>query len=122
MSDLEYYYFSVQVTTLHALKSKVADYGPRPLLRPCLDGLAKFSYLVSVDFMADLLAILKRLAASNAEPIAGQNAAPLTFIDRIHCCVVAFKIVRSNLDALNIDLRDFYVTFYNILLCTDLVR
>ena len=104
------------------MRFKLADYGPRPLLRPCLDGLAKFSYLVSVDFMGDLLAILKRLAASSAEPVAGQNAVPLTFIDRLHCCVVAFKIVRSNLDALNIDLRDFYVTLYNILLCHDLVR
>lgn len=110
------------------MRSKLAEYGPRPLLRPCLDGLAKFSHLVSVDFMGDLLAILKRLAAdSSAQPVAQpagevQNAVPLSFTDQLHCCVVAFRIVRSNLDALNIDLREFYVSLYNLLLCHNFIR
>eukprot|EP00250_Pteridium_aquilinum_P018457 c24095_g1_i1 orf=135-2744(+) len=105
-------------------RAKLAEYGPRPLLRPCLDGLAKFSHLVSVEFMGDLLAILKRLAAGFTASPGGevQNAIPLGFTDRLHCCVVAFRIVRSNLDALNIDLREFYVSLYNLLLCHSFIR
>ncbi|KAI5067225.1 hypothetical protein GOP47_0017753 [Adiantum capillus-veneris] len=103
-----------------SVKATLAEYGPRPLLGSCLDGLAKFSHLVSVEFMADLLALLKRLAGGIGPSSAGsevQDADPISFTDRLHCCVVAFKIVRSNLDALNIDLRDFYVALYNLLLC-----
>ncbi|MCO5601786.1 hypothetical protein L7F22_055911 [Adiantum nelumboides] len=105
-------------------KATLAVYGPRPLLGPCLDGLAKFSHLVSVDFMADLLALLKRLAGGIGPSSGGevQDANPLSFTDRLHCCVVAFKIVRSNLDALNIDLRDFFVALYNLLLCHKICR
>lgn len=107
-----------------SVKAKMAEYGPRPLLGPCLDGLARFSHLVSVEFMGDLLALLKRLAGGMGPSSGGevQNSIPLGFTDRLHCCVVAFKIVRSNLDALNIDLRDFYVALYNLLLSHKVTR
>ncbi|KAH7415725.1 hypothetical protein KP509_14G058300 [Ceratopteris richardii] len=95
-----------------SFRAKLVEYGPRPMLGPCLNGLAKFSHLVSVEFMGDLLSLLKRLAGGEIK-----GGTPLSFRDRLHCCVVAFKIVRNNLEALNIDLRDFFVALYNLILC-----
>ena len=36
--------------------------------------------------------------------------------ERLRCCIVAFRIVRSNLDALTVDLREFYTQLYRLLL------
>jgi nucleolar complex protein 3 len=86
---------------------------------PCLDGLGKFSQLINVDFMGDLLAYLQKLAAGDSTSKTRSGTClqlKLTVPERLKCCIVAFKIVRSNLDALNIDLREFFVQLYNILL------
>jgi len=94
-------------------------FGLRPLLVPCLDGLGKFSHLINVDFMGDLLAYLQKLAAGDSTSKTRSGTClqlKLTVPERLKCCIVAFKIVRSNLDALNIDLREFFVQLYNILL------
>ncbi|KAL3715922.1 hypothetical protein ACJRO7_007646 [Eucalyptus globulus] len=32
------------------------------------------------------------------------------------CCIIAFKVMRNNLDALNVDLQDFFVQLYNLIL------
>lgn len=88
--------------------------GVRPLLGPSLDGLGKFSYLISVDFMADLLSVLRTLAAGGKVVEGTDHDDLLTVGERLQCCMIAFKIVRSNLDALNIDLREFYVQLYNL--------
>lgn len=93
--------------------------GKYPLLVPCLDGLGRFSHLINVDFMGDLLRFLQRLASGDGAPKNTSRVSSqleLTVLERLRCCIVAFKIVRSNLDALNIDLRDFFVQLYNILL------
>ncbi|KAG0625935.1 hypothetical protein M758_2G089700 [Ceratodon purpureus] len=96
--------------------------GLRPLLGPSLDGLGKYSYLINVDFMADLLSTLGVAAAGgkNAETRTPEDL--LTVGERLQCCMVAFKIVRSNLDALTIDLREFYVQLYNLLFEFNSVR
>lgn len=88
--------------------------GPRPLLRSCLEGLARFSHLISVDFMADLLRVLQALA-KDVKGSAGCEGTSRVW-ERLQCCTVAFKIVRINMDALNIDLREFYTLFYNLLI------
>eukprot|EP01018_Ginkgo_biloba_P030125 Gb_30922 [translate_table: standard] len=93
--------------------------GPWPLLVPCLDGLGKFSHLINVDFMGDLLGFLKKLAAGDSAPKTSNRGSlqiDLTVPERLRCCIVAFKIVRNNLDALKIDLREFFVQLYNLLL------
>ncbi len=94
----------------------------RPLLGPALDGLAKFSHLISVDFMADLLAVLRTLAAGGHIVTGTQSDNLLSVGERLQCCIIAFKIVRSNMDALNIDLREFYVRLYNLLFEFNSVR
>ncbi|MCI02424.1 nucleolar complex protein 3, partial [Trifolium medium] len=40
----------------------------------------------------------------------------LTVSERLQCCIVAFKVMRTNLDALNVDLQDFTVHLYNLVL------
>lgn len=96
--------------------------GLRPLLGPSLDGLGKYSYLINVDFMADLLSTLGVAAAGGNNAEARPSEDMLTVGERLQCCMVAFKIVRSNLDALTIDLRDFYVQLYNLLFEFNSVR
>ncbi|XP_078158346.1 nucleolar complex-associated protein 3-like [Carex rostrata] len=94
-----------------------------PLLAPCLDGLGKFSHLIDLDFMADLMSCLKQLSGFSSGTHLQTNTSDssrsnngLTVSERLQCCIVAFKIMKSNLDALNVDLQDFFVQLYNLLL------
>ncbi|XP_058071735.1 nucleolar complex-associated protein 3 isoform X2 [Magnolia sinica] len=90
--------------------------GQHPLLTPCLNGLGKFSHLIDLDFMGDLMNSLKRLAGGDAscDTLSPENH--LTVSERLQCCIVAFKVMRNNLDALNVDLQDFFIQLYNLLL------
>ncbi|XP_028788879.1 nucleolar complex protein 3 homolog [Neltuma alba] len=92
--------------------------GSHSLLAPCLKGLGKFSHLIDLDFMNDLLIHLKKLASSGSNSGNGSEKSPkcLTVSERLQCCIVAFKVMRNNLDALNVDLQDFFVHLYNLLL------
>ncbi|KAJ6808298.1 nucleolar complex protein 3-like protein [Iris pallida] len=90
-------------------------FGTHPLLAPCLNGLGKFSHLIDLDFMGDLMMCLKRLAGYSEN----HNGSPqncLSVSERLQCCIVAFRVMRSNLDALNVDLQEFFVQLYNLLL------
>ena len=91
---------------------------PHPLLDPCLKGLAKFSHLIDLDFLGDLMNHLKILAAggSNLSNTLEKFPKCLTVSERLQCCIVAFKVMRTNLDALNVDLQDFTVHLYNLVL------
>lgn len=68
--------------------------------------------------MADLMNYLKRLASggSNSGDSSQKNSNCFTVSERLQCCIVAFKVMRSNLDALNVDLNDFFVQLYNLIL------
>ncbi|XP_048132368.1 nucleolar complex-associated protein 3-like isoform X2 [Rhodamnia argentea] len=85
-----------------------------PLLGPCLDGLAKFSHLMDLDYMGDLMDYLKKLACSGGKTDSSGKC--LTVSERLRCCIIAFKVMRNNLDALNVDLQDFFVQLYNLIL------
>lgn len=95
--------------------STTSPSGSHPLLAPCLNGLGKFSHLIDLDFMGDLMNYLKRLASGGDDSSEKQSQC-LTVSERLQCCIVAFKVMRKNLDALNVDLQDFFVQLYNILL------
>lgn len=95
--------------------STTSPSGSHPLLAPCLNGLGKFSHLIDFDFMGDLMNYLKRLASGGDDSSEKQSQC-LTVSERLQCCIVAFKVMRKNLDALNVDLQDFFVQLYNILL------
>ncbi|KAH1230827.1 Nucleolar complex protein 3 [Glycine max] len=89
-----------------------------PLLAPCLKGLAKFSHLIDLDFMGDLMNHLRVLASgsSNSGNTSDKCSKCLTVSERLQCCIVAFKVMRNNLDALNVDLQDFFLHLYNLVL------
>ncbi|XP_078437025.1 binding protein [Wolffia australiana] len=90
----------------NADSSSADSFDSHPLLAPCLKGLGKFSHLIDLDFMADIMGCLKKLAGLKS----------LSVSERLQCCIVAFKIMKNNLDALNIDLQEFYCHLYNLLL------
>lgn len=90
-----------------------ASLGGHPLLSSCLKGLGMFSHLIDIDFMADLMKHLKILASGTN---LGNSDSSLTVSERIDCCIVAFKVMRKNLDALNVDLQDFFIQLYNLIL------
>jgi nucleolar complex protein 3 len=91
---------------------------PHPLLDPCLKGLAKFSHLIDLDFLGDLMKHLKILASGGSKSDNTSENFPkcLTVSERLQCCIVSFKVMRTNLDALNVDLQDFTVHLYNLVL------
>ncbi|CAH2067870.1 unnamed protein product [Thlaspi arvense] len=93
-------------------------FGSHPLLAPCLDGLAKFTQRLDVSYIGDLMNYLKKLASSNSASnnTKQKKSKQLTVSERLRCCLVAFKVMRSNLNALNVDLQDFFVQLYNLLL------
>lgn len=85
--------------------------GSHPLLGPCLNGIGKFSHLIDLDFMSDLLRYLRKLAGPSDD-----RFQQLTVSERLQCCIVAFKVMKTNLDALNVDLQDFFVQLYGLIL------
>lgn len=88
--------------------------GSHPLLSPCLKGVGMFAHLIDLDFMADLMKHLKILASGGSN--VGNSESPLTVSERIECCIVAFRVMRKNLDALNVDLQDFFIQLYNLII------
>ena len=98
----------------------------RPLLLPTLQGLSKFSHLISVDFMKDLLAALESLAGKGnessqqstlpaPEPAQSSPETGLSVTERLACISTAFAIMRSNLDAIAVDLNVFHSKFLLLL-------
>ncbi|PIN10371.1 Protein involved in the nuclear export of pre-ribosome [Handroanthus impetiginosus] len=88
-----------------------------PLLASCLNGIGKFSHLIDLDFMADLMHCLRKLAGRDSKlGDSSENYSCLTVSERLRCCIVAFKVMRNNLDALNVDLQEFFVQLYNLIL------
>ncbi|XP_021774492.1 nucleolar complex protein 3 homolog [Chenopodium quinoa] len=84
-----------------------------PLLSSCLKGLGMFSHLIDIDFMADLMKHLKILASGTNM---NNSDSSLTVSEQIECCIVAFKVMRKNLDALNVDLQEFFIQLYNLII------
>ncbi|WCJ37045.1 Nucleolar complex-associated protein 3 [Euphorbia peplus] len=89
-----------------------------PLFAPCLNGLGKFSHLIDMDYIGDLMNYLKRLAGGRSDPNSSSEKCLkcLTVTERLQCCIVAFKVMKINLDALNVDLQGFFVLLYNLIL------
>lgn len=92
--------------------------GSHPLLTPCLNGIGKFCQFIDLDFMSDLINYLRKLAGSgnNSDVSSKDVSACLTVSERLQCCIVAFRVMRNNLDALNVDLQDFFVQLYNLII------
>ncbi|CAA0342441.1 unnamed protein product [Arabidopsis thaliana] len=120
-------YFRILRNTMYTIGERTEEiptsnpgaFGSHPLLAPCLDGLAKFTQQLDLDYMGDLMNYLKKLASSSSSVSNNtkqKNSKLLTVSERLRCCLVAFKVMRSNLNALNVDLQDFFVQLYNLIL------
>ncbi|CAM8992703.1 unnamed protein product [Rhodiola kirilowii] len=120
-------YFRILKHTMHYITSRTGDLvdsnagetWAHPLLGPCLDGLGKFSHMIDLDFMKDLMKYLNNLAACRSDSSISTErkyTSCLSVSERLRCCIVAFKVMRSNLYALNVDLHDFSVQLYNLIL------
>ncbi|CAN1852829.1 Nucleolar complex-associated protein 3 [Linum perenne] len=116
-------YFRVLKHTMHSTTNSSDANGnsvstSHPLLSPCLSGLGKFSHLIDLDYLGDLMNYLKRLAGAgnSLDKSSDKCANGLTISERLRCCIVAFRVMRINLDALNVDLQGFFVQLYNLIL------
>lgn len=75
--------------------------------------------MIDLDFMKDLMKYLNNLAScksSSSTSMEEKHTNWLTVSERLRCCIVAFKVMRSNLYALNVDLHDFSIQLYNLIL------
>ncbi|CAL4939987.1 unnamed protein product [Urochloa decumbens] len=114
-------YFRILKHSISTLNSRskaniVSPGASHPLLAPCLEGLGKFSHLIDLDFMGELIACLKKLSGYSDRQDEVPHDNKLSVSERMQCCIVAFKVWRSNLEALNVDLQDFFVQLYNLIL------
>ncbi|KAL3801705.1 hypothetical protein ACHAW5_010045 [Stephanodiscus triporus] len=92
-------------------KGKAGDRATSPselLLLPCaLRGLAKFSHLIHLDAVVDLLAVLRDLL---------KNASSLPTDVAINCILCALKTLRGpGREALPVDPKEYLIPLYNIL-------
>ncbi|XP_078609664.1 nucleolar complex protein 3 homolog [Branchiostoma floridae x Branchiostoma japonicum] len=76
------------------------------LLPSVLEGLAKFSHLINVEFFNDLITVLRELVESGS----------LSYRETLHCMVTAFQILANQGGVLNIDPLRFYTHLYASLL------
>ncbi|XP_078586148.1 LOW QUALITY PROTEIN: nucleolar complex protein 3 homolog, partial [Branchiostoma floridae x Branchiostoma japonicum] len=76
------------------------------LLPSVLEGLAKFSHLINVEFFNDLITVLRELVESGS----------LSYRETLHCMVTAFQILSNQGGVLNIDPLRFYTHLYANLL------
>jgi len=76
-----------------------------PLLPAVLEGMAKFSHLINIELLMDLLDTLKKLLPSPN----------LSLISKLHCIVTAFQTLKLQGNTINIDLKDFYSHLYSLL-------
>jgi nucleolar complex protein 3 len=73
-----------------------------PLLYPALEGLARYTHLISVEYFNDLMEGFKDLLRSPALPLE----------DRFRLLLTASDILRGQGEALTIDRKDFYIKLY----------
>lgn len=121
MLFLVFFFHNVILTNCRTEENPTSNpgaFGAHPLLAPCLDGLAQFTQQLDLDYIGDLMNYLKKLASSSSisNKSKQKNSKLLTVSERLRCCLVAFKVMRSNLNALNVDLQDFFVQLYNLIL------
>ncbi|KAG1668841.1 hypothetical protein FOA52_004936 [Chlamydomonas sp. UWO 241] len=77
-----------------------------PLLYPTLEGLARYTHLISVEYFNDLMEVFKQLLLSPNLPL----------VERLRLLLTASDILKGQGEALTIDRRDFYVRLYDALL------
>uniref|UniRef100_A0A0D3FJW2 Uncharacterized protein n=1 Tax=Oryza barthii TaxID=65489 RepID=A0A0D3FJW2_9ORYZ len=90
--------------------------GARPLMYPQMEGLGKFSHLIDLDFMGELTTCLKKLSGYTDHHSEILHDNTLSTSQHLQCCIIVFNVGRSNLEALNVDLEDFFLQLFNHIL------
>ncbi|KAI9207010.1 nucleolar complex-associated protein-domain-containing protein [Polychytrium aggregatum] len=98
----------VFVTYFRILKNATSS----PLLPAVLEGLSQFAHLISVDFFADLLNVLRKISLEQYRQYM-EGKADLDPRSSLHCVVAAFQLLSGQGEAINIDLKDFCATMYS---------
>ncbi|RZC32728.1 nucleolar complex protein 3 -like, partial [Asbolus verrucosus] len=78
------------------------------VLGVCLEGLAKFSHCLNIDFYLDLVNILDKLLKEDW----------IGYREQLHCIQTVFSILSGQGEALNVDPTRFYTNLYKDLLTT----
>ena len=80
-----------------------------PLLSATLQGLAKYTHLIGLEYFNDLMEVLQQL----------QGCAALPLVLRMRCLLTTVDILHAQSDALNVDRRRMHAHLYNTLsVCT----
>ncbi|TPX36912.1 hypothetical protein SmJEL517_g00999 [Synchytrium microbalum] len=85
-----------------------------PLLPAVLEGLAKFSHLINIDFFGDLLSILRQISAAQYAAYQASLTTQTHYnaSSSLHCIIASFRLLSGQGEALNVDLRDFSAALY----------
>ncbi|KAI9309156.1 nucleolar complex-associated protein-domain-containing protein [Cunninghamella echinulata] len=93
------------------------QYTTSPLLPNVLEGLARFSHLINVDFFNDLLNALRNVMQQLNNTTNDFTAYATTNTRKCLLCIItAFQLLSGQGEAVNYDLKDFYKEIYQILL------
>ena len=76
-----------------------------PLMTPALVGLGKFTHLISVTFMADLMEVFRQLLAGDA----------LSTEQKARCLLTACEVLSGHGEALQVDTGEFHRQLYAML-------
>ncbi|KAJ9111503.1 hypothetical protein QFC22_006530 [Naganishia vaughanmartiniae] len=94
-----------------------------PMLPAAMEGIAKFAHLVNIEFFRDLLLVLKRIIRGEVEEDEDEelnrpDAVGRGYEVRLRMLgiVTAFELLSGQGEALNLDLNDFVVHLYNLLI------
>ena len=79
--------------------------GTLPLMTPALVGLGKFTHLISVTFMADLMEVFRQLLAGDV----------LTTTQKARCLLTACEVLSGHGEALQVDTGEFHRQLYAML-------
>jgi len=88
---------------------------PTPLLPAALQGIAKFSHLVSVDFFRDLLKAIKVVMTSGSADSEESPSIATPVYHRLLCISAAFELLSGQGEALNVDLSGFVNHLYALI-------
>jgi nucleolar complex protein 3 len=97
--------FTAVVSELFTIYFRYLKDEPNARVLPVvLQGLAKFSHLVNIELVLDMLEFLKELMTTN-----------ISTDSKLNCVLAAFRTLRTHADAITIDLKDFFACLFALL-------